>query len=248
MKIFYDRGNSKHFSEGVYQLIEAVDLGKISDSVSEESKLKVKEAIYNKIHKMILQSDISGIVSRETEKIIRAKVKGGVISSIVLSDEITGKIAAYVGHQVEAHVVQNDLEILFLIFTKQSAELKEKNLMQLIQEAGVEKEVVLATLKKGYVRFMTGAKERIAESFHIKQFVYDRVMELDPGKIEFLVNEAIKREMDYLVYLGGFQVFTASLYFHLMFVVLGRNCLKKVGKGRRYGRKTPFFFVIIFSI
>ena len=85
----------------------------------------------------------------------------------------------------------------------QSENLKEKNLTRLMEDAGVEKEVVMAAIRRGYINFMSNAKEKIAETFHIKQFIYDKIMELDPGEIERLVNEAIKREMNYLVYLGG---------------------------------------------
>ena len=50
---------------------------------------------------------------------------------------------------------------------------------------------------------MSGAKSAIAEGFHMKQFIYNKIMELDPGDIERHVNNSIKREMNYLVYLGG---------------------------------------------
>ncbi|MDO4528892.1 MAG: DUF445 family protein [Lachnospiraceae bacterium] len=75
------------FSEGIYQLLEGVDLSSIGDGFSEESKLKVKEAIYRKIHEMILNTDISGIVSSETSKIIRTKVKGRQTGSGLHSGE-----------------------------------------------------------------------------------------------------------------------------------------------------------------
>lgn len=51
---------------------------------------------------------------------------------------------------------------------------------------------------------MGDTKQKIAETFHIKEFIHEKIMELDPGEIERLVNKAIKREMNYLVYLGGF--------------------------------------------
>ncbi|MBR2696135.1 MAG: DUF445 family protein [Parasporobacterium sp.] len=201
--IFMSEEMTERFSEGIYNRIAEIDFGKLSDSLSEESKLKIKEAVYNKIHETILHADISGMVSRETEKIIRTKVKGGLVSSIILSDEITGRLSHYVGKQVEEYVVKNDFDILYPILSKQSENLKEKNLTRLMEDAGVEKEVVMAAIRRGYINFMSNAKEKIAETFHIKQFIYDKIMELDPGEIERLVNEAIKREMNYLVYLGG---------------------------------------------
>ena len=47
----------------------------------------------------------------------------------------------------------------------------------------------------------------ITEDHHI----YDKIMELDPGEIERLVNKAIKREMNYLVYLGALLGFIIGI-------------------------------------
>ena len=160
---------------------------------------------------MLRTADISGMVSRETEKIIRTKVRGGLVSSIILSEEITGRIAAFVGREVESYVIENDLELMYPILTKQSEELKTKNASELMTEAGIDKEVVMEAIRKGYLEFMGSAKEKIAESFHIKQFIYNKIMELDPAEIERLVNEAIKREMNYLVYRGGLLGFIIGI-------------------------------------
>ncbi len=201
--IFMTEEMTERFSEGIYNRLADIRLGELSDSLSEESKLKIQEAVYRKIHEAILDADISGMVADQTETIIRTKVKGGLISSLILSDEITRRISSYVGREVEGFVVKNDLELLYPILSRQSEELKNKSVTELMAETGVEKEVVMATIRKGYLNFMSTAKTQIAETFHIKQFIYDKIMQLDPGEIERLVNEAIKREMNYLVYLGG---------------------------------------------
>ena len=209
--IFMSDEMTERFAEGIYEMAAKLELSELSDSVSEESKLKIKEALYKKVHNMLRTADISGMVSRETEKIIRTKVRGGLVSSIILSEEITGRIAAFVGREVESYVIENDLELMYPILTKQSEELKTKNASELMTEAGIDKEVVMEAIRKGYLEFMGSAKEKIAESFHIKQFIYNKIMELDPAEIERLVNEAIKREMNYLVYLGGLLGFIIGI-------------------------------------
>ena len=209
--IFMSDEMTERFSEGIYSRLEDIDLGELSDSISEESKMKIKEAIYNKIHEMILQTDIAGLVSRETEKIIRSKARGGFLSSIIMRDEITGRLSQYVGKEVEDYVVQHDLDILYPILYEKTVHLKNKNATQMLEEAGVEKEVAMQVIRTGYTRFMSGAKETIAESFHIKEFIYDKIMELDPAEMERLVYETIKREMNYLVYLGGLLGFIIGI-------------------------------------
>lgn len=209
--IFMTDEMTERFSEGIYSLLEGADLKAISEGLSEESKLKVKEAIYRKIHEMILNTDISGIVSNETEKIIREKVKGGLVSNILLRDEVTGRIAAYAGRQVQDYIRENDVEILYPILEKQSENLKQMNLADLTEQVGVDKEIIMETIRKGYRSFMGSAKQKIAETFHIKDFIYAKIMELDPGEIEQLVNKAIKREMNYLVYLGALLGFIIGI-------------------------------------
>ena len=66
-------------------------------------------------------------------------------------------------------------------------------------------------LKAGYRDFMQNAKTTIAETFHIKEFIFQKIMDLNPADIERLVNEAIKREMNYLVYLGGLLGFLIGI-------------------------------------
>ena len=209
--IFMTDEMTDRFSEGIYQLLEGVDLSSVGDGLSEESKLKVKEAIYRKIHEMILNTDISGIVSNETAKIIRTKVKGGLVSNIILSEEITGRIASYAGRQVQDYIRENDVEILYPILEKQSSELKKMNLADLTGSVGIDREIIMETIKKGYRSFMGDTKQKIAETFHIKEFIHEKIMELDPGEIERLVNKAIKREMNYLVYLGALLGFIIGI-------------------------------------
>ena len=209
--IFMTDEMTDSFSEGIYQLLEGVDLSSVGDGLSEESKLKVKEAIYRKIHEMILNTDISGIVSNETAKIIRTKVKGGLVSNIILSEEITGRIASSAGRQVQDYIRENDVEILYPILEKQSSELKKMNLADLTGSVGIDREIIMETIKKGYRSFMGDTKQKIAETFHIKEFIHEKIMELDPGEIERLVNKAIKREMNYLVYLGALLGFIIGI-------------------------------------
>ena len=209
--IFMTDEMTDSFSEGIYQLLEGVDLSSVGDGLSEESKLKVKEAIYRKIHEMILNTDISGIVSNETAKIIRTKVKGGLVSNIILSEEITGRIASYAGRQVQDYIRENDVEILYPILEKQSSELKKMNLADLTGSVGIDREIIMETIKKGYRSFMGDTKQKIAETFHIKELIHEKIMELDPGEIERLVNKAIKREMNYLVYLGALLGFIIGI-------------------------------------
>ena len=209
--IFMTDEMTERFADGIYNMLETLDLEKLSDGVIEEAKLKVQEAVYKKIHQMICTTDIAGIVSKQTENIIRTKVKGGLVSSIILSDEITGRIGEYAGRQVEDYIRKNDLDILYPILTEQGSELKKKNLGQLTSEVGIDKELIQNAIKKGYIEFMSHSKEKIAETFHIKQFIHDKIMELDPGEIEKLVNQAIKREMNYLVYLGALLGFIIGI-------------------------------------
>ncbi|MDO4528893.1 MAG: DUF445 family protein [Lachnospiraceae bacterium] len=103
------------------------------------------------------------------------------------------------------------MEILYPILEKQSSELKKMNLADLTGSVGIDREIIMETIKKGYRSFMGDTKQKIAETFHIKEFIHEKIMELDPGEIERLVNKAIKREMNYLVYLGALLGFIIGI-------------------------------------
>lgn len=209
--IFMSEEMSRRFSEGILERLSALKLSELSDGLSEDTKQKIREAAYEKFHLMLQNSDLSGLVAGETEKIIRTKVRGGFVSSLLLNDEVTKRLSSYVGKEVEEYVLKNDLELLHPILVRQSGELKGKSLSELMTEAGMEKETALELIRKGYLSFMEQAKEEIAESFHIRQFIHDKIMELNPAEIEQIVNAAIKREMNYLVYLGGLLGFIIGI-------------------------------------
>ena len=128
-----------------------------------------------------------------------------------MNDNITSRLSTLIGNEVASYIREHDLEILLPILEQQKEELKEANTGKILQDIGADKEKVCAILKHGYRRFMANAKETIAETFHIKDFIYQKIMNLNPSDIERLVNEAIKREMNYLVYLGALLGFLIGI-------------------------------------
>ena len=209
--IFLSEEMEALFVDKLYYLLCDIELSKLSEALDEDAKLKIKESVYNKIHNAILHSNISGVVADQTEKIIRSKVKGGSLAGRLLNDNITSRLSTLIGNEVASYIREHDLEILLPILEQQKEELKEANTGKILQDIGADKEKVCAILKHGYRSFMANAKETIAETFHIKDFIYQKIMNLNPSDIERLVNEAIKREMNYLVYLGALLGFLIGI-------------------------------------
>jgi len=209
--IFMSDEMADSFAEGIYNRIADLKMSDISDSISEEGKMKIREALYNKMHSMILETDIEGMVAGEAEKIIKSKVGSSRLSNLIVNDKVTAGLSTYIGHEVAGYVKEHDLEILYPILTKQEEDLGKMDFSNLIDSVGADKDTVTSLIKKGYMGFMKGAKTTIAETFHIKEFIYNKIMELNPADIERLVNEAIKREMNYLVYLGGLLGFIIGI-------------------------------------
>lgn len=209
--IFLSEEMQDLFVEKLYLLLSDIELSKVSEALDEDAKLKIKESVYNKIHRAILRADISGVVAQQTEKIIHSKIKGGSIAGRLLNESITSRLSALIGNEVASYIKEHDLEILLPILEQQKEELMEANTGQILNEIGADKEKVCSVLKHGYSSFMTNAKSMIAETFHIKEFIYQKIMDLNPADIERLVNEAIKREMNYLVYLGALLGFLIGI-------------------------------------
>ena len=209
--IFMSEEMENTFVDKIYTLLCDIELSKISDALSEDAKLKIKESVYNKIHSMIANSNIAGIVANQTEGIIKTKIKSNSLAGRLLNDNVTSKLSALIGNEVAAYIKEHDLEILVPILEQQKEELKAANTGMILDEVGADKEKICAILKSGYRDFMQNAKTTIAETFHIKEFIFQKIMDLNPADIERLVNEAIRREMNYLVYLGGLLGFLIGI-------------------------------------
>ena len=195
------------FTDGIYNSLTSKDSrGRIKEIIGkeklEEIGINARAAGYNYLHNAIIHTDISSIVAKETEKILRSKVKGA-FSAILLNEAVSSKLSEYVGFEVEKYIKENDLEIIAPVLKEQEGELKKIDFLALAEDIGINKDLLKKLIREGYKDFMDKTKSRIAENFHMKQFIYDKIMELDTSEIERLVNQAIKREMNYLVYLGG---------------------------------------------
>ena len=201
--IFMSDEMADTFSDGICNLLSNVNFEKITSTLSEESKWKIKESVYNKIHLAIVRADISGIVAGQAETILKNKSQNGLIAGRLLNDSRISLIAGIIGNEVAKYIRDHDLEIIAPILEQQATELNKAEVGDLANHIGIDKEVIRKIIKAGYLDFMSHAKTTIAETFHIKEFIYNKIMELNPADIERLVNEAIKKEMNYLVYLGG---------------------------------------------
>jgi len=192
------------FSEGLLKRISDFDTGALTDVVDESSIFNLKKNIYLKIHMAVLSTDISALLEEEVKKILRSDFTNGILASLLLNDDMIVKIAGYAGERLTDYMMNHDLELIWPVLNeleKAAMGLSAEDAGELI---GIDRDMLKGLVKAGYLKFMSNAKSAIAEGFHMKQFIYDKIMELDPGEIEHHVNNSIKREMNYLVYLGGF--------------------------------------------
>ena len=208
--IFMSEEMEDAFVEKIYQTVSQIELRSISDALDEEAKLQIKESVYNKIHQLVLNSNIEDVVAKQADQIIRSKIQGGLAGRF-LNESVTEKFSHLIGIEVANYIREHDLEILRPILEQQREALQDADMGTLLTEMGADKEKICQILKNAYRGFMKNAKTTIAETFHIKEFIYQKIMELNPADMERLVNEAVKREMNYLVYLGGLLGFLIGI-------------------------------------
>jgi len=202
--IFMSDEMAERFAAGITNRLSelgAEDLGSVLD---EETVWNLKKMIYLKIHTAIFSSDLVSIVEQEARKLMDSSDISGLIGLFLQKDELAEKIAHQAGDQLTDYLMNHDLELIMPILDGLEADLRSMDLASAASDAGIHQDVIKGLVKSAYLRFMKNAKSAIAEGFHMKQFIYNKIMELDPGEIERHVNGAIKREMNYLVYLGGF--------------------------------------------
>lgn len=209
--IFMSDEMAESFAGGIYDRLEGFKLSDITGDIPEEDRAKVKDALYKKIHELVLDTDIESIVTVEARKLIDYRIRVNGLSKFLMSDKVTENLAQYIGKAVSEHVREHDTEILYPILTEQGESLEQKSFAEIAASLGADREMAVAMIKRGYLGFMKDAKSTIAETFHIKEFIYNKMMELDPADIERIVNEAIKKEMNYLVYLGGLLGFLIGI-------------------------------------
>ena len=208
--IFMSEEMEDAFVEKIYQTLSSIELKSISDSLDDEAKRQIKESVYNKIHQLIVDSNIEDVVAEQANQIIQSKTQSGIAARI-LNESITGEFSRLIGIEVANYIKEHDMEILRPILEQQRDAIKDADAGTLLTEIGADKEKICMILKSAYRNFMRNAKTTIAETFHIKEFIYQKIMELNPADMERLVNEAIKREMNYLVYLGGLLGFLIGI-------------------------------------
>ena len=201
--IFMSDEMADRFSDGIYRRLTELDIGSVKEVMDETALLNLKKQLYIRIHTAVLGADISQIFENEVRKIIQSGFSNELLSSILMNDDIAVKIAGYAGDKLTEYLMYHDLELIWPILNELEKEMLDIDTEDAMQLVGVNQDMIRGIIKKGYLRFMQNAKSAIAEGFHMKQFIYDKIMELDPGEIEKHVNNSIKRELNYLVYLGG---------------------------------------------
>ena len=202
--IFMSEEMAERFSEGLYRRLSQLEVSSLQGITDEETIKNLKKQIYLKIHMKVLTTDITGLFEEEVRNILKSGVSRELLASILPTDDLAVKIAGYAGEKLTDYLMNHDLELIWPILNELEKELKELDAAEAADLIGFDQDMIKGLIKAGYFKFMGNAKSAIAEGFHMKQFIYNKIMELDPGEIEKHVNNSIKREMNYLVYLGGF--------------------------------------------
>lgn len=162
--IFMSEEMEDAFVDKIYQAISQIELQSISDALDEDAKLHIKESVYNKIHQLVLNSNIEDVVTEQAESIIRSKTQTGLAAKL-LNESITGKFSRLIGIEVANYLKEHDMEILRPILEHQIETLKEADAGTLLTEIGADKDKICLILKNAYRRFMKNAKTTIAETF-----------------------------------------------------------------------------------
>ncbi len=202
--IFMSDEMADRFAGGITSRLSEISGEDLKEVLDEETVWNLKKAVYLKIHTAIFSSDLVGIVEEEARKMMDSSEISGLLSLFIRKEDLADKIARYAGDHLSDYLMNHDLEIIMPVLDGLEADLRGLDLSSAVSQAGIDEEMVRSLVKMAYLHFMKNAKSAIAEGFHMKQFIYDKIMELDPADIERHVNGAIKREMNYLVYLGGF--------------------------------------------
>lgn len=164
--------------------------------------------------KEILTSKVTDLVMGEMEKLpiaqwIAEKGTDAVLSNLdgflamMISADMVRSLVGPAGQKIEDYIKEEGGEILLPIIKEKVDALEEETPGQILDGAGISKEVLKSAVKKVYESFIEKKLSGFLEKININQIVENKINEMPMEDIEELVLSIMKKELGAVVNLGA---------------------------------------------
>lgn len=162
----------------------------------------LQESFCEKISEELHNLELGTMIAQEGARIIREKTSGGFLE-MMISDELIASIAQPVGEYIENYINDNAHDMVLPMIERQTAELEEKPLTELMEQANLEEERMKELAGKAYRTIVEKKAGGLLEKIRIADIVEQKICAMDVAEIEVLVLSVMEHELKTIVNLGA---------------------------------------------
>lgn len=177
----------------------------LSGAADEQSEAlqKLKDELCIRIQASILKSDLEKLISEQGGRIAKGKFGNSVVAK-VLDENIISTIAGPLAEQIEKHVLENGRSFIMPLIDEELYDLSREPVSNIVGEILPDRQALHKLICNVHAGFMKLQVRPIVESIDIGRQISDKVRLMDSHDVEVLVLSVVRRELRYVVLLGGF--------------------------------------------
>jgi len=163
---------------------------------------KLKDELCIRIQASILKSDLEKLIAEQGSRAAFGRL-GSSKAAKILDENIMTLIAPPLAEQIKRHVLENGRSFIMPLIEEELSDLSKEPIANIIGEIIPNKETLHGLICAVHSRFMKHQVRPIVESIDVGGMITEKVRHMNPQDIETLVLSVVKRELRYVVLLGG---------------------------------------------
>lgn len=174
----------------------------------------LQEGFCDKISEELHNLGMGNLIAQEGARILREKTSGGFLE-MMISDELIASIAQPIGEYIENYINDNAHDLILPMIERQTAELENKPLTELMEQANLEEERMKGLIGKAYRAIVEKKMGGLMEKIHISDIVEQKICAMDVAEIEVLALSVMEHELNAIVNLGaliGFLIGIVNIF------------------------------------
>lgn len=173
-------------------------------------KLSLKEEIYDKVRKAILNMNLASIISKEASIAVKEQVKNPLIK-IFITDNMLNNISKVIVNKIENYIQNDGKDVIFNISEKEILNIEEMQISEIFDKLQVDEEKIREVISKLYKNLINENIDKLLANFDISKVVEQKINDMSVLKLEKLILKVMKKELNAIVSLGGILGFIIGL-------------------------------------
>ncbi len=173
-------------------------------------KLSLKEEIYDKVRKAILNMNLAYIISKEASIAVKEQVKNPLIK-IFITDNMLNNISKVIVNKIENYIQNDGKDVIFNISEKEILNIEEMQISEIFDKLQVDEEKIREVISKLYKNLINENIDKLLANFDISKVVEQKINDMSVLELEKLILKVMKKELNAIVSLGGILGFIIGL-------------------------------------